>query len=155
MPIELASIAQAAKPSLTMRRNAACSSTGSGVVRPVARMVQSSVESPVATGSGNGGTPMPSVPTKPARRPSRFKVCAVHHAVEVLPLVPVVATTFSAWLGSSKNAAAIWPVAFFIDFSVAMRASSKPNASTSFSSTRHVEAPASSAAATKRRPSLA
>ena len=104
MPMELASIAQAAKPSSTMRRNAACSSTGSGVVRPVAWIVQSCVESPAATGSGSGGTPMPSVPTTPARRPSRFSACAVHHAVEVLPLVPVAASTSSVWLGSSKNA---------------------------------------------------
>jgi hypothetical protein len=90
------------------------------------------------------------VPTKPARLPSRFSVCDVHHAVDVLPLVPVVAITFSAWLGSSKNAAAIWPVAAFMFFSVAMRASSKPNGSTSFSSTRQVDAPAASALATKR-----
>ena len=50
---------------------------------------------------------------------------------------------------------AVQPDDAFIDLSVAMRASSKPNASTWSCSTRHVAAPASSALATKRRPSLA
>jgi hypothetical protein len=81
------------------------------------------------------------------RRPSRFNACAVHQAVEVLPFVPVVATTESFSLGSSKKVAAICPVAAFIEVSVAMRASSKPNASTSASSTRQVDAPAASAGA--------
>ena len=118
-------------------------------------MVQSCVESPAATGTGSGGTPTPSVPMKPARRPSRLSVCDVHHAVDVLPLVPVVAMTLIDWLGWSKNSAAMWPVVAFIDASVAMRASSKPNASTPSCSTSTVAAPAASALVTKRRPSLA
>ena len=68
---------------------------------------------------------------------------------------PVVATTESDCVGSSKKAAAIWPVAAFMDVSVATRASSKPKSATPASSTRQVAAPAASAAPTKRRPSFA
>ena len=41
------------------------------------------------------GSPMPSVPTSAQRRPRPVSACAVHQAVEVLPLVPVVAMTLS------------------------------------------------------------
>ncbi len=147
MPIDEASIATASKPASTKRRSAACSSTGSGVVRPV--------DSMLPPRAGSGGWPMPSVPTTPQSRPSSDSACAVHQALEVLPLVPVTATSSSAPLGRSKKALAMWPVAAFMRGSVAMRASSKPKASTPSSSTRHVDAPASSAARTKRRPSVA
>ncbi|EWS55425.1 hypothetical protein X551_01779 [Methylibium sp. T29] len=94
MPIDEASIAQASKPASAMRRSPPCSVTGSGVVRPVKSMCVSR--------PGSGGSPMPSVPTTPQRRPSRLSACAVHHAVEVLPLVPVVATTRSCCDGWPK-----------------------------------------------------
>jgi hypothetical protein len=38
----------------------------------------------------------------PQRRPSRVSACAVHQAVLVLPLVPVLATTSSTALGWAK-----------------------------------------------------
>jgi hypothetical protein len=61
--------------------------TGSGVVRPV-------------DSTSRGGSPIPSVPITPQRRPSRLSACAVHQAVEVLPLVPVVATSSNVSLGA-------------------------------------------------------
>ena len=50
--------------------------------------------------SAEGGWPTPSVPMTPQRRPSRVSACAVHHAVLVLPLVPVLATTLKRRLGA-------------------------------------------------------
>ena len=136
-----ASSAQAANPASAKRLNAACSVTGSGVVRPVK--------------STAPGSPTPSVPITPLRRPRDVSACAIHQAVEVLPLVPVVATTSSRLPGWPKKSCAMAPVAAFRPGSTAMRASSKPKASMPSASTRHVVAPASSAAATKRRPSFA
>src|ERR1700710_2326049 len=46
-----------------------------------------------------GGSPTPSVPITPQRRPSDVSACAIHHDVDVLPFVPVIATTLSFWLG--------------------------------------------------------
>jgi hypothetical protein len=94
-------MAQAPKPWSAMRRKPCCSSTGSGVVRPVNSMRASapSLGEPETPVVGGGGSPMPSVPTTPQRVPSCVRHCAVHQAVEVLPLVPVVATTRSAPLG--------------------------------------------------------
>ena len=147
MPIDEASIAQAAKPPSAKRRSAACSITGSGVVSPV--------NSICADWPERGGSPIPSVPTTAQRRPSSDSACAIHQAVEVLPLVPVVATTSSARLGCSKKASAIGPVAAFRPGSEAMRASLKAKASRPSRSTRQVVAPALNAPDTKRRPSLA
>ena len=95
MPMDEASIAQAPKPCFTMSAKLACSTTGSGVVRPVKRMWPS-------PRPGTGGVPTPSVPTSPQGRSSMPRACAVHQALEVLPLVPVTATTFSASLGRPK-----------------------------------------------------
>ena len=39
------------------------------------------------------------------------KACASHHAVDVLPLVPVIATTDNFSEGWAKNSAAIAPAA--------------------------------------------
>ena len=147
MPIDEASIAQAAKPASANNRSAACSITGSGVVSPV--------NSICAARSGSGGAPIPSVPTTAQRRPSSVSACAVHHDVDVLPLVPVVAMISSERLGCSKNASAIAPVAAFRPGNEAMRASSKAKTSSPSRSTRQVVAPAASALATKRRPSVA
>ena len=92
MPIDEASIVQAAKPCATKVAKVACSSTASGVVRPV--------DSNASDGSpGFGGSPTPSVPITPQRWPSAPNACAVHQATEVLPLVPVTATTSSVRLG--------------------------------------------------------
>jgi hypothetical protein len=43
---------------------------------------------------------MPSVPTTAQGRLTADSSCAIHQALEVLPLVPVIATTSSAALGS-------------------------------------------------------
>ena len=79
-------MAQALKPWSTKLRNAACKVTGSGVVNPLDFTCP--------------GSPTPSVPTTPQRRPSRLSACAIHHAQEVLPLVPVMATVSKLSLGS-------------------------------------------------------
>ena len=141
-PIDEASIAQAAKPRAAKSRSARCSVTGSGVVRPV--------EITRASGATRlGGSPTPSVPTTPQRRPARLSACASHQAVEVLPLVPVVATTSSRRLGCSCQAAASGAVLAFSAGSAAMRASApKSKASMPSASTRQAAAPAASAAGT-------
>src|SRR5256885_2315014 len=81
MPMDEASMAQAARPASAYSRNARCSRTGSGVVMPVDSMA--------------GGMPTPSVPTRaqPLRSCSFTwaSACASHQAVVVLPLVPVTA----------------------------------------------------------------
>ena len=54
-----------------------------------------------------GGSPTPKVPTTAHRmadlscRPNALRACANHQVLEVLPLVPVTAKTFKAWLGCS------------------------------------------------------
>ena len=150
MPIDEASIAQAANLRSAKSRSAFCSVIGSGVVRPVDT---SSGGSPPAD---LGGSPIPRVPITPQRRPRAASACAIHHAVEVLPLVPVTATTSSSALGVPRKRLAMSPAAAFRPRSAPMRASpSKSNDSTPSASTRQALAPAASAAATKRRPSLA
>ena len=92
-------MAQAFSPPLAHWRKAACRATASGVVRPVdakAEAPAGAAESPAADVKGS---PTPSVPTTPQRRPSKVSACATHQVHEVLPLVPVTATTSSAWLG--------------------------------------------------------
>ena len=85
-------MAQACNPSEANFANAACNATGSGVVRPVLMT--------------SGGIPMPKVPTTPhGIWATCFKfenACANHQAVDVLPLVPVTASTRKAWLASPK-----------------------------------------------------
>ena len=142
MPMDEASIAQACTPPVWKSRSARCSVTGSGVVRPVKWIW------PL-------GSPMPSVPMTPQRRPSVARACAVHQAVEVLPLVPVVATTSICALGWSKKASAMGPVAALSCGSEAMRALSKAKASTPSCSTRQVAAPATRAERANCRPSVA
>jgi hypothetical protein len=89
------------------------------------------------------------VPTTPQRRPSVASACAIHHAVEVLPLVPVTATTSSLLLGVPRKRLAMSPAAAFRPRSAPTRDSpSKPNASTPSASTRQALAPAASAAPT-------
>src|SRR5580765_6903395 len=112
MPIEVASIAQALNPASAKRLKPACTVTGPGVVMPV------KVIAAGCNGDGGsppaarpcGGSPIPSVPITPQRRPSALNACATHHAVEVLPLVPVTATTSSLALGSPMKALASGPV---------------------------------------------
>jgi len=152
MPIDEASIAQAAKRRSAKSRSAFCSVIGSGVVMPVGRSAADASAAPCA----GGGSPMPSVPTTPQRRPTARSASATHHAVEVLPLVPVTATTSSRALGVPSQRLAIAPAAAFRPCSVATRESpSKPKPSTPSASTRQALAPAATAASTKRRPSLA
>ena len=149
MPIDEASIAQAWKPWSTKPLKPACSVTGSGVVRPVDWMV-----APGAA-AADGGSPTPSVPTTPQRLPSSESACATHHAVEVLPLVPVTATTSSRLLGCSYQALASGPVAALRPASAPTFAPSKWKASAPLASTRHAAAPAARAAGTNWRPSFA
>ena len=85
MPMDDASMAQAANPASTKPRNAACSVTGSGVVSPVDATAP--------------GSPTPSVPTTAQRWPSRVSAWASHHVVDVLPFVPVLASMRRRWLG--------------------------------------------------------
>ena len=106
-------MAQAVKPSATRSCSACCSRTASGVVSPLPC-------------SAAPGAPMPSVPTIAQRRPSACNACAVHHMVDVLPLVPVAATTFSRALGRPRNRWAIGPASSFRCGTAAMRGSSKP-----------------------------
>jgi hypothetical protein len=134
-------MAQASKPWSRIWRNAACRRTGSGVVSPVY--------------SSRSGSPTPSVPTTPQRRPTRVSACAIHQALLVLPLVPVTATTSIKAVGAPWKAAAMAPVLAFRSGSEATRASVKPKASTPSASTRQVAAPAASAWATNPRPSCA
>ena len=61
--------------------------------------------------SSRGASPMPSVPMTPQRRPSEVSACATHHAVEVLPFVPVTATTSSSALGMFRKRLAMSPAA--------------------------------------------
>jgi len=65
-----------------------CRVIGSGVVKPVGWKAESPAR------------PTPKVPMTPQPWPSRSRACAVHHEVEVLPLVPVTATTSRWALGS-------------------------------------------------------
>ena len=89
MPIDEASIAQACIPWATKSANADCRATGSGVVRPVL--------------TTSGGIPTPKVPTTPqgigATCVKFDSACASHQVVEVLPLVPVTASTARRALG--------------------------------------------------------
>ena len=82
-------MAQADSPASTKRRNAVCKATASGVVRPAGSRSCRLVPGPRT----------PSVPTTPQPRPRAPSACATHHVVEVLPLVPVTATTSNARLG--------------------------------------------------------
>ncbi len=95
-PIDEASMAQARRPCSTKARSPCCNITGSGVVRPV-------------TCRSPPGRPMPSVPTTAAGRLQAASNCAAHQALEVLPLVPVMAITSSAPLGSWHQALAMGP----------------------------------------------
>ncbi len=97
MPIDDASIAQAKKPRSAKSASAACKVIGSGVVSPVD--VRPPFGSAWAPAAARGGSPMPSVPTIAVRRPATPSACATHHAVDVLPLVPVTATTARRSLG--------------------------------------------------------
>ena len=151
MPIELASIAQAAKPSSAMRRNAACSRTGSGVVRPVDLIVQSCVESPVGHGhrqrrhadaqrADEAGAPAQQV--QRLRRPPRGRRLAVGAGGgdDLERLAGLVEERRGDLAGGGLHATSA---------SRCARPRSR-TASTSFSSTRQVAAPAASALATKR-----
>ena len=51
--------------------------------------------------TARGGWPMPRVPTTAQGRPAADSSWAIHQALEVLPLVPVKATTSSTALGSA------------------------------------------------------
>jgi len=145
MPMDEASMAQAARPASAYSRNARCSRTGSGVVMPVDSMA--------------GGIPTPSVPTRaqPLRSCSFTwaSACASHQAVVVLPLVPVTAST-SIWaLGCWNHWSAIRPVAALRPGKAAMCSPEKPKGSTPCASTRQATAPRSRAEATWARPSVA
>jgi hypothetical protein len=84
-------MAQARTPASTQRRDWLCNTTGSGVVKPVGSHVQSP-ELEV-------GVPKPKVPTMAQGCAKRHKSWASHHAVEVLPLVPVMATADKSRMG--------------------------------------------------------
>ena len=158
MPIEVASIAQAAKPASAKRLKPACTVTGPGVVMPVNVISDGcNAEGGKAPASrGLGGSPTPSVPITPQRRPSALNACATHHAVEVLPLVPVTAMTVSCALGDPMNALASGPVLALRSRIDATSARSSPsNAAAPSASTRQALAPAVSACATNFRPSTA
>jgi hypothetical protein len=94
MPMDEASIAQAAKPWSTKPRRPPCSSTGSGVVRPVEPTARR--RAPGRASRRLADAQRADDAAAPAQRVS---ACAVHQAVEVLPLVPVTATTSSARAG--------------------------------------------------------
>ena len=85
-------MAHAPLPASAISRSSAWTSGASGVVCDASR------RSP----------PMryPTVPSNPQRMPAASKTDAIRYAVVVLPLVPVIPTTASSWLGWRKNAAA-------------------------------------------------
>ena len=150
--MEEASIAHAEKPCCTNECSAACKVTGSGVVRPVG---DTWAFAPTDEPTG-GGSPTPKVPTTPQRSPKAVSACAIHQAVEVLPLVPVAATIFSSVLGSFSNKDANTPVFCFSAVNVAtLLGSIKRNALAPSASTKQATAPPAQAASTKRRPSVA
>ncbi len=111
-------MAQAFRPSSTKRRSCDCSMTGSGVVSPVATRA-------LAALPGAGGRPMPSVPTTAQGFSQNESSCATHQAVEVLPLVPVMATMSSAALGAPWKALAIAPANTLRPGTATTRSSSK------------------------------
>ena len=82
-------MAQADKPWSTNWRKPACNTTASGVVNPA----------PCDHCAAWATSPMPKVPTTAQPRPKACKAWANHQAVEVLPLVPVMANTSKALLG--------------------------------------------------------
>ena len=96
-------MAQERTPASTSSRKRRCSSTGSGVVMPVVCSAP--------------GRPTPKVPTSAHGASAGSCVFdsaqLIHQAVEVLPLVPVTASTCSAREGAPWYAAAIGPVSDF------------------------------------------
>ena len=156
-PIEDASMAQVRTPASANCRNARCSRTGSGVVMPVV--------------SRWGAIPMPKVPTRahgacacsslfnstpaPPASACTDKAPASHQALLVLPLVPVKATTSSAWVGLPNHCAAMSAVADFRPGSAARCSPARPKGSTPSRSTRQATAPRARASGTWARPSVA
>ena len=133
---------------------AACTVSGSGVVKPVGLKVSASAALPLPI------RPQPKVPIKPAWRgavpaETAAKACASHQALEVLPLVPVTAKTGSCARALPKNAAASPPNWGCKFCSAATGASWKFQAATPSASTRHATAPRCRASATWRRASAA
>ena len=102
MPIEDASIAQAFSALVGEAAEGRCSSTGSGVVRPGELDAAAAGRCP-ACRSGR----------RASDRRRRDSACASHQAVEVLPLVPVTASTSQLLRGLAVDSAAIGPVAAF------------------------------------------
>ena len=98
-------MAQACSPMSTKWRKVCCSRTGSGVVRPVAT-ISAKLSGAPSSSPGRGARPMPKVPTSPhAMGATSFKfdsAWASHQALEVLPLVPVTASTANCRAGCSK-----------------------------------------------------
>ena len=150
MPIDEASIAQAAKPASAKPRSAACS-----VHRVGRRQAGGSIcavdrrcERRLADAERADDAAAPAEQRQRLRRPPGGRGLAVgaggRDDVE------------RCARAASKQASAIAPVAAFRPGSVAMRASSKPKASTPSASTRQVaRAGVRAPPATKRRPSVA
>ena len=94
---EETSIAHAWSPSSSMRAKVAWRSTASGVVR--------------STSSSRPPTTLLTVPSSPHWVPVSSSRWRTRNAVVVLPLVPVIPTTFSRAVGSPWKAAAAGPIA--------------------------------------------
>ena len=84
---EETSITHATSPASNMRRNVACRSIPSGVVR--------------STGSSAPPTIDLTVPSRPVCTPACSRIARVRNAVVVFPFVPVIPTTRSLAVGSS------------------------------------------------------
>ena len=158
MPMDEASSAQARRPSFTNCCKCACKDTASGVVMPVARSAAKGwADSPSTGALACGGWPTPSVPSTAqgcASAPGKaLSACASHQAVEVLPLVPVIAITESCCEGWSKNASAIAPASAFRPVYAATRVSVRPKAGRPSASTRQAPTPWRRAWGTNWRPS--
>ena len=149
-----ASIAQPQAFCAAKACTAACTVSGSGVVKPVRLRVPASGALPWLI------RPQPSVPMNPAccgeaASDTAASACASHQALEVLPLVPVTAKTGSWTRELPKNAAASPPNWGCKFCSAATGASLKSQAATPSASTRQATAPRCRASATCRRASTA
>jgi hypothetical protein len=85
-------MAQATSPAASISAKTGCRSIASGVVRPASRN-----EPP---------TTLPTVPSRPHRRPSASRIARIRWAVVVLPFVPVIPTTVRRAVGSPEKRAA-------------------------------------------------
>ena len=138
MPCEEASMARSEMPSSASRARVSCSVTGSGVVSEpycAPRLVT-----------------MPTVPRLAESRPRRDRICRTKSATELLPLVPVTATTVSGWRPDRRAAAS---ASARRASATSIQAVASGRSAGRVPSPATATAPAAAAAAAKSRPSAA